>query len=155
MPSLICDLSVRDQLDMIALTRVMLDRIDWTPIGDTPVILPRIEADTDSLLLAHDVILYHCGAPKQPDWNARAWIWRYTLNLTVLSRDPDRSAHLCSYLHGRISAWPYEPGTEFGKIGRIVSNPGFESVSSGDMTSAKSATAWHSTKLIQAASPRG
>ena len=151
----IFDLSVREQLDAVAMTRVYLDDIEWKDRDFRPVIQPEVTPATDSLLLSHDVILYHCGAPEQPDWNLKAWIWQYTLSLTVLGRDPERVARICGWLHRCISAWPYQPGTMYGKIGRIVDNPGFESRSSGDMTSSKSIVALTSTKRIQAASPRG
>ena len=151
----IFDLSVREQLDAVAMTRAYLDAVEWKNRDFRPVIQPEVTPATDSLLLSHDVILYHCGAPEQPDWNLKAWIWQYTLSLTVLGRDPERVARICGWLHRCISAWPYRPGTDYGKIGRIVDNPGFESRSSGDMTSSKSIVAWTSTKRIQAASPRG
>ncbi len=151
----IFDLSVREQLDAVAMTRAYLDAVEWKDRDFRPVIQPEVTPATDSLLLSHDVILYHCGAPEQPDWNLKAWIWQYTLSLTVLGRDPERVARICGWLHRCISAWPYRPGTDYGKIGRIVDNPGFESRSSGDMTSSKSIVAWTSTKRIQAASPRG
>lgn len=151
----IFDLSVREQLDAVAMTRAYLDAVEWKNRDFRPVIQPEVTPATDSLLLSHDVILYHCGAPEQPDWNLKAWIWQYTLSLTVLGRDPERVARICGWLHRCISAWPYRPGTDYGKIGRIVDNPGFEPRSSGDMTSSKSIVAWTSTKRIQAASPRG
>lgn len=147
------DPSVIEQLDAMALTNEMLSRTEWRDRDRKPIIQPEVTPVTDSLLLANDVILYHCGAPTQPDWNLKAWIWRYTLSLTVLSRDPTRAFRLCAWLNRSITAWPYQPATEFGKIGRLVDNPGFESVSSGDIASSKSVVAWTSTKLIQAASP--
>ena len=142
-------------MDAVAMTRAYLDAVEWKNRDFRLVIQPEVTPATDSLLLSHDVILYHCGAPEQPDWNLKAWIWQYTLSLTVLGRDPERVARICGWLHRCISAWPYQPGTMYGKIGRIVDNPGFESRSSGDMTSSKSIVAWTSTKRIQAASPRG
>lgn len=148
------DLAVRDQLDAVGLTRIMLDRIDWNARDLNPVVQPEVTPVTDSLLLAHDVVLYHCGAPEQPDWNVKAWIWRYSLSLTVLGRDPARVFRTCAYLNRCIAMWPHVEGTELGKIGRLVDNPGFEVVSTGDMTSSKSVVAWRSTKHIQAASPR-
>ncbi|NEG55468.1 hypothetical protein [Bifidobacterium platyrrhinorum] len=148
------DLAVRDQLDAMGLTRLYLDNIQWKTRDFNPVIQPEVTPVTDSLLLTRDVILYHCGPPTQPDWNLKAWIWRYTLHLTVLGRDPERVFRLCAYLNRCIAMWPHLPGTDLGKIGRLVDNPGFESGSTGDMTSSKSVVAWHSTKLIQAASPR-
>lgn len=149
------DMSVREQLDATALTRSLLDRVEWRERDLKPVIQPEVTPVTDSFLLKNDVLLYHCGAPYQPDWNVKAWIWRYSLSLTLLSRDPERAFRTCTYLNRSIAAWPYEPAVEgVGKVGRIVDNPGFQSVASGDITSSKSVTAWTSTKLVQAASPR-
>lgn len=148
------DLAVRDQLDATGLTRLYLDGIPWRERDLNPVVQPEVTPVTDSLLLTRDVILYHCGPPAQPDWNQKAWIWRYTLNLTVLGRDPERVFRTCAYLNHRIAMWPHLPGYAIGKIGRLVDNPGFEVISTGDTTSSKSVVAWRSTKLIQAASPR-
>lgn len=148
------DLSIRDQLDAVGLTRSMLDTVEW-PDTDYPApgIQPEVTPVTDSMLLSRDVILYHCGAPEQPSLNVRAWVWRYSLSLTVLGRDPAHVAGLCAYLNRVIAAWPYRPRTQQGKVTRIVDNPGFEVVSSGDITSSKSVVAWRSTKHIQASSP--
>ena len=110
----IFDLSVREQLDAVAMTRAYLDAVEWKNRDFRPVIQPEVTPATDSLLLSHDVILYHCGAPEQPDWNLKAWIWQYTLSLTVLGRDPERVARICGWLHRCISAWPYQPGTMYG-----------------------------------------
>lgn len=149
------DLSVREQLDAMGLTRAYLDAVEWKDRDFKPVIRAEITPDVDSMLIDHDVILYHCGAPEQPDWNLKAWIWRYSLSLTVLGRDPERVFRTCAWLNRCIAAWPYQPGTMYGKVGRLVNNPGFQKVSSDDMTSSKSISAWTSTKLIQAASPVG
>ena len=149
------DLSVREPVDAMGLTRFLLDRVPWRERSFRPVIQPEVTPVTDSLLLKHELILYHCGDPFQPDWNLKAWIWRFTLNLTVLGRDPERVHRICAYLNRQIALWPYMQPTPFGKVGRLVSNPGFESGSSGDIASSKSVVAWTSSKLVQAASPRG
>lgn len=147
------DLSIREQLDAMGLAHDMLHATPWRERAAMPAIQPEVTPVTDSLLLAHDVILYHCSAPYQPDWNKRAWIWRFTLDLTVLGRDPAHVFRICSWLHLQISAWPRLPATMHGKVTRLVDNPGFESISPGDMSSSKSVVAWHSSKLLQAASP--
>lgn len=148
------DLSVRDPLDADMLVWELLDRMDFKAHGFPNVhVQAEVTPVTDSLLLDGDVILYHCGAPEQPDWNLRAWVWRFTLDLTVLGPDPVRLHRLCAFLNHRIAAWPYEPATAYGKVGRLVSNPGFQRVSSGDRATSKSVTARTSVKLVQAASP--
>lgn len=149
------DLSIREPLDAMSLSRYLLDRIPWRERSFKPLIIPEVTPVTDSMLLNREAILYHCSEPEQPDWNVRAWVWRFSLTLTVVGREPDRVHRICSWLHRQISLWPYEPSTPFGKVGRIVDNPGFEIQSSGDISSSKSMIAWSSTKLIQAASPRG
>lgn len=149
------DLSVREPVDAMGLTRYMLDRVTWFERSFRPVIQPEVTPVTDSLLLTHETILYHCGNPFQPDWNVKAWVWRFALSLTVLGRDPERVHRICAHLNRQIALWPYMEATPYGKVGRIVDNPGFESGSSGDAVSSKSVSAWTSSKLIQAASPRG
>lgn len=149
------DLSIREPLDAVGLTRLMLDGIQWRERSFKPVIQPEVTPITDSVLLSHDVLLYHCGAPEQPGLNKRAWIWRYSLSLTMLGRDPERVARLCSWVDVSIAAWPWRAPTPLGRVTRIMDNPGFEIVSSGDITSSKSVVAWRSTKHIQASSPRG
>ena len=56
----IFDLSVREQLDAVAMTRAYLDAVEWKNRDFRPVIQPEVTPATDSLLLSHDVILYHC-----------------------------------------------------------------------------------------------
>ena len=147
------DLSVRDPVDATGLVHHLLSGLDWASAGFDPVVQPEVTPTTDSVLLSRDVVLYHCGAPYQPDWNVQAWVWRFTLALTVLSPDPERGNRLCMWLHRQIGLWPYGDMTSFGKVGRIVDNPAFQLVSSGDMTSAKTIRAFSSVKLLQAASP--
>lgn len=147
------DLSVREPVDANGLIYSLLSGLDWKANGFDPLIQPEVTPLTDSVLLTRDVVLYHCGAPYQPDWNVKAWIWRFTLALTVLSPDPERGNRLCSWLHKQVSLWPDGDMTPLGKVGRIVDNPAFQLVSSGDMTSAKTMRAFTSVKLLQAASP--
>ena len=113
----IFDLSVREQLDAVAMTRAYLDAVEWKDRDFRPVIQPEVTPATDSLLLSHDVILYHCGAPEQPDWNLKAWIWQYTLSLTVLGVTRNgwpASADGCTvaYPHG-----PTGPAPTMGRSG--------------------------------------
>ncbi|OZG68277.1 hypothetical protein [Bifidobacterium eulemuris] len=148
------DLSIREDLDADALVYDMLHRIDFDAAGlPNVVVQSEIDPATESLLLDHDVVLYSCGAPEQPDWNLKAWIWRFTLSLTVLSSDPMRCRRISALLNRRIASWPYEEPTDHGKVGRLVDNPGFRKISAGDMTTSKTITARTSTKLVQAASP--
>ena len=144
------DLEVREQLDHVALTRTMLARIDWTGWELKPVVQSTVSPRTDSLLLARDVILCHCGEPEQYGANVKAWVWRWPLHLTVLTSDPERGMRACRLLHERISGWPYERGTKYGKVGAIPDNPGFSIVGTGDMASSKSVFAFACTKLVQA-----
>lgn len=150
------DLSIRETLDAAGLTRWLLDHEQWRDRGFNPVIQPEVTPVTDSLLLSHDILLYHCGPAVQPSTlNVRAWVWRYSLHLTVLGRDPEHVASLCAWLDKRIAAWPYRDPSAYGRVTRILDNTGFESDSTGDMTSSKSVVAWHATKRIQASSPTG
>lgn len=149
------DLGVRPQLDAEALVDALLARIDFAKAGFGKVkVLPRVIADMDSWAIDHDVIVWHCGTPSQPDWNVKAWVWRFSLSLNVVNRDPDRNFRLCSFLHETISRWPYEEPTVFGKVGAIPDNPGFQLVSIGDIVTTKTAVNRSCTKLIQAGSPR-
>lgn len=144
------DLTVREQLDHVALTRTMLDRIDWKARGLSPVVQSAVSPRTDSLLLVRDVILCHCGEPEQYGANVKAYVWRYPVHLTVLTPDPERGMRVCRLLHKAISDWPHEPGTDFGKVGAIPDNPGFAIVGTSDMASSKSVFAFACTKLVQA-----
>jgi len=148
------DLSVRGQLDAESLIDALLNRIDYKTAGfDSVKVLPRVIADTDSWAMDHDVIIWHCGAPSQPDWNLRAWVWRFTLSLTVVNRDPDRNFRLCSLLQREISNWPNDSTTDYGRVGMIVDNPGFELTAIGDVVTTKTAVVRSSTKLVQAGEP--
>ena len=76
MADVIHDLSVRDPLDAEALVDTMLKRLDFDAAGfDKVVVLPRDTSFTDSYVMDHDVVIWHCGAPSQPDWNLKAWVW--------------------------------------------------------------------------------
>ncbi len=153
MADVIHDLSVRDPLDAEALVDTMLKRLDFDAAGfDKVVVLPRDMAFTDSYVIDHDVIIWHCGAPSQPDWNLKAWVWRFTLSLTVVNREPKRNHDIAAFLHRSISQWPYDKGTEFGKIGAIPDNPGFQLTSIGDVVTTKTAVVRSCTKLVQAGS---
>lgn len=153
------DLSVRDQLDAEQLVHTLLNRIDWEhgfDWGGTGYpglsVISEITPATDSMLLRHPVILYTVGAPYQPDWNLKSWLWRFPLTLTVLDTDAARNFRMCARLNRLIASWPYgEKVPGVGKVGRIVDNPGFRRISTGDMATSKSVTARQSTKLIQAA----
>lgn len=149
------DLSVRAPLDAEGLVDVLFKRIDFKAAGfNRVVVLPRAIADTDSFALDHDVVIWHCGAPSQPDWNVKAWVWRFSLSLTVVNREPDVNYQLCSFLHETISRWPYDDSTEFGRVGAIPDNPMFELVAIGDIVTTKTAVVRSCTKLVQAGSPR-
>jgi hypothetical protein len=149
------DLSVRAPLDAEGLVDALFKRVDFKSAGfDRVVVLPRAIADTDSFAIDHDVVIWHCGSPSQPDWNVKAWVWRFALSLTVVNRDPDLNYQLCSFLHETISSWPYDDSTEFGRVGAIPDNPMFELVAIGDIVTTKTAVVRSCTKLIQAGSPR-
>lgn len=149
------DLSVRAPLDAEGLIDALFKRVDFRKAGfDNVVVLPRAIADTDSYALDHDVVIWHCGAPFQLDWNVKAWVWRFALSLTVVNRDPDISSSLCAFLHETISRWPYGEPTEFGRVGAIPDNPAFEQVAIGDVVTTKTAVVRSCTKLVQAGSVR-
>lgn len=149
------DLSVRAPLDAEGLVDALFKRVDFKSAGfDRVVVLPRAIANTDSFAIDHDVVIWHCGSPAQPDWNVKAWVWRFALSLTVVNRDPDLNYQLCSFLHETISRWPYDDSTEFGRVGAIPDNPMFELVAIGDIVTTKTAVVRSCTKLIQAGSPR-
>lgn len=151
MADLLHDPAVRDQIDAVMLTRAMLDRTPWP--GPPPLLYAEVGPLTDSMLMSHDVLLYHVGAPVQPDLNMRAWLWRFTVDLTLLGMDPERLFRAAARLNRTVAMWPHMDPTPYGKVGRILENPGFQIVSPGDITSSKGLRAWHSSKRVQAADP--
>ena len=83
------DLSVRAPLDAEGLVDALFKRVDFRKAGfDNVVVLPRAVADTDSYAFDHDVVIWHCGAPFPPDWNVKAWVWRFALSTVTLTSVP-------------------------------------------------------------------
>lgn len=148
------DLSIRRPPDVERLFDTLLNRIDYTNAGLGPVrVISEITPATDAMLLSGTIILYQCGPFTQPDWNLKAWIWQGTLSLTVLGEDPDLVYETGSVLDTQVAEWPWDSTTPYGRVGRVVSNPMFQRVNTGDMATSKSVTARSSTKLIQTSLP--
>ncbi|NMN02784.1 hypothetical protein [Bifidobacterium panos] len=149
------DLSIRESLDAEGLVSGMFDMVDFKSAGfDDVDVQAEVAVDTDSMAFDHCVILWHCSAPYQPDLHVKAWIWRFTLSLTVMGHDPKKVRDLCAFIDRTIAAWPYADPTGFGKVGLILDNPGFSRVSTADVATSKTVVVRSSTKLIQAGSPR-
>lgn len=145
------DLGLCPPVDANALVDELLNRIDFKSAGfDSVVLLPRVTAYVDSYAMDHDVVIWHSGEPEQPDANLKAWVWRFTLDLTIVNRDPERNYRLAKLLHREISRWPYAAETASGKVGTILDNPMFALNATGDVVTSKTAVIRSCTKLIQA-----
>lgn len=149
------DLSVREQLDAETLVFDMLSA-DTYPEGlQAPVVVSELDLGTGGDVVGRDVIVFSCGAPYQPETNLKAWTWRFPLTLTVLSADAERGAWLARVVHANVGAWPWSQPSSAGRVGRIVSNPGFARVLGDGATNSKMVSRWVSEKVIEAGSPKG
>lgn len=144
------DLSVQRMPDVDSLVKTMLESDDY-PDDATPYVQAEIGLDTDAKAFLKPVVLYSCGAPYQPNANVKAWIWRFTLTLTVLSVNPELAFRTAACINRNVSIWPYRPPVNAdAKIGRVLENAGFQRMAPGELTNSKTMHVFVSEKTLQA-----
>lgn len=142
-------LEVRPQINAPQLVWNMLERHYPSDQWPDAEVQSEIDLDTNTDAATGQVIVYSVGAAVQ-DTSNRYSRWSFPVTFTVLSPDAAIAFELASDLYKSLCEWPYEEGTEFGKVSS-VEPLGFIKTSAGDETAGKNIKEYVGEAVIHAA----
>lgn len=79
----------------------------------------------------------HTNAPKPASKNHSTGVWDCLIDIVIATPDADRSFALASEVYQQIMQWPRYGSTDYGRVIRIVGNPGFGKSAGGKQATGK------------------
>lgn len=100
-------------------------------------VLNEVDVDVDAWASFSDVVLFHTNAPKPASKNHSTGVWDCLIDIVIATPDADRSFALASEVYQQIRQWPRYGSTDYGRVIRIVGNPGFGKSAGGKQATGK------------------
>lgn len=100
-------------------------------------VLNEVDVDVDAWASFSDVVLFHTNAPKPASKNHSTGVWDCLIDIVIATPDADRSFALASEVYQQIMQWPRYGSTDYGRVIRIVGNPGFGKSAGGKQATGK------------------
>lgn len=122
-----------DSLVYTLLTAGFTDNADWPDVH----VLNEVDVDVDAWASFSNIVLFHSNAPTMATGNHSTGVWDCDIDIIVATNDADRSFGLAQEVYQQIMQWPRYGRTDYGRVIRIVGNPGFGKSAGGKQATGK------------------